>query len=308
MALTPSQFQARLREASRKQQQAIDKINQQLRSQQRTRQQAIEKFNREAQAHNQKVHATVTNYNREVAAYNSRIRADRQRLANELRNLERRTVTTRYSVFHSSVQKLNTSFTRLDQHASTIANERYSEAVDLSERENANNISVMNSLLGAGGEHTVENAAPSDVTLVGSELKRMSPDLDARWAGAVFALSPHNPDAARHFCTSSREIMTQILEIRAPDSEVLSLFPNCSRTGTGRPTRRAKVNYFLTRSGLADAALEDFVENDTDNIVELFQVFNTATHGSAGAFTFEQLKAMRRRVEDAIYFLCRLSS
>ena len=50
-------------------------------------------------------------------------------------------------------------------------------------------------------------------------------------------------------------------------------------------------------------ALEDFVEQDMENIVQLFEVFNTGTHGSAGTFDMPQLLAIRKRVEDGIMFL-----
>ena len=49
--------------------------------------------------------------------------------------------------------------------------------------------------------------------------------------------------------------------------------------------------------------LEEFVENDLENIVQLFDIFNAGTHGTAGTFDLAQLKAIRRRVENGIMFL-----
>lgn len=63
----------------------------------------------------------------------------------------------------------------------------------------------------------------------------------------------------------------------------------------------------LSRRGIEDDALEDFVENDISNIVELFRVFNDGTHGSSGTFNLPQLFSIKRRVEDGILFLCSLS-
>ena len=134
-------------------------------------------------------------------------------------------------------------------------------------------------------------------------LRKISPDLDDRWNGAVFALNPKNPDAARHFCTSAREIITRILEIKAPDSEVFALLPDCDTTDRGNPTRRSKLRFFLHRQGMTEGTLEEFVENDIDNIIQLFHVFNEGTHGSAGTFDFPQLNAIKKRVEDGIVFL-----
>ena len=52
-----------------------------------------------------------------------------------------------------------------------------------------------------------------------------------------------------------------------------------------------------------EETLEDFVEQDLQNIVELFHVFNDGTHGSAGRYDFQQLAAIKKRVEDGIVFL-----
>ncbi|MFZ4440298.1 MAG: hypothetical protein ACOYOS_17880 [Syntrophales bacterium] len=137
-------------------------------------------------------------------------------------------------------------------------------------------------------------------------MRRISNDLDDRWRGAVFALNPRNPDAARHFCTSAREIMTQILETKAPDTVVIEAMPDCARTEQGKPTRRAKVKFFLHRKGMVAEALEEFVEQDMQNIVELFGIFNDGTHGSAGTFDMRTLSVIRKRVEEGIFFLSRL--
>jgi hypothetical protein len=177
--------------------------------------------------------------------------------------------------------------------------------VDLSEREAANSVEVMNSLLGSPPQPDGPADELVDARLT-DELRKMSSDLDSRWQGAVYALNPRNPDAARHFCTSAREIMTQILDTHAPDAEVFELMPDCPRTQQGTPTRRAKVRFFLQRREMQVEALEDFVEQDMENIVQLFRVFNDGTHGSAGTFDLKQLAIIRKRVEDAIFFLSRV--
>jgi hypothetical protein len=82
--------------------------------------------------------------------------------------------------------------------------------------------------------------------------------------------------------------------------------PGCDRTPLGAPTRRAKIRYFLQMQEMKDVELEAFVESDMNNVVELFEIFNEGTHGSAGAFDLPQLQAIRKRVEDGITFLSRL--
>ena len=127
--------------------------------------------------------------------------------------------------------------------------------------------------------------------------------MQERWAGAIFALNPHNPDAARHFCSSAREILVNILNSEAPDEEVLARFPNCELTEHGSPTRRAKIHYCLDRGGLNNEALEDFIEVNIGDLSVLFKDLNTGTHGPAGRFSLPQLTAIKTRVEDTIEFI-----
>ena len=100
--------------------------------------------------------------------------------------------------------------------------------------------------------------------------------------------------------------MTQILEIKAPDTEVIRVLPECDRTDQGKPTRRAKIKFFLHQKGMTDDALEDFVEQDIENIVQLFGEFNAGTHGAAGKFDLLTLSSIKRRVEDGVVFLSQL--
>jgi hypothetical protein len=287
--ITPSQWNSMVRQVQQKQRQAIDRVN------------------REIRAYNQKVNQAVNQYNREVDAYNTRVRANRQRLRNELARLSREATTTRYVSFRVSVGAVHTAYERLE-HAADAGrlDERYNEFLDLSEREAANNAGLMNALMGDAQEATdalPPNSLDSPLTPI---LQAISSELGDRWRGALYSLSPRNPDAARHFCTSSREIITRILNTKAPDSIVFAAMPECGRTQHGAPTRRAKIRYFLHMQGMKQDELEDFVEIDMKNVVEVFDAFNEGTHGSAGAFDFAQLQALRKRVEDGIMFLSRL--
>ena len=124
---------------------------------------------------------------------------------------------------------------------------------------------------------------------------------------ALYSLSPENPDAARHFCTSTREIVNGILEVSAPDGSVEQAMPGCERTDRGRPTRRARIRFLLVQRGLANEELEDFVAKDVDDITELFRVFNAATHGSAGRFDLRELGAVKERAEAGIFFITRIA-
>lgn len=274
------QAQQRARQAQQKRRQAVNKLNQSIRQ-----------------------------YNQAVRTYNARVRANRQRLNSELARLSRQPsvkVTTRHVVYRTSVETLHTSYVRLDQYAESHGlDDRYAHILDLSERETANSLEVTTRILGDedAGDTPAESLDDSELL---DGLRRISPELDDRWKGAVFALNPHNPDAARHFCTSAREIIAGILNTKAPDQDVFALLPVCERTPQGSATRRSKIKYFLHRRGIAIDPLEDFVENDLENILQLFGVFNEGTHGSAGTFSLRELTLIRKRVEDGITFLAEI--
>ena len=93
------------------------------------------------------------------------------------------------------------------------------------EQENANNLETANAVL--GDTRSISTTYSLQDTTIMNHLSTISKDLDNRWRGALFSLNPENPDAARHFCTSTREIFTEIFDSRAKDADVFALFPNC---------------------------------------------------------------------------------
>jgi hypothetical protein len=82
-------------------------------------------------------------------------------------------------------------------------------------------------------------------------LQTISAELGHRWRGALFSLSPDNPDAARHFCTSARAIIARILDAKASDDRVALLISGGDRTPQGTPTRRVKIRYLLHQKGMS---------------------------------------------------------
>ena len=270
------------------QRQQIQKINR-----------AIGEYNRKARQYNTARKRAIDAYNREIRAHNARVRANRSRLKSALQRLARQKATVRYSVLQKSVIELSTAYDRLDNAGADPF------LSDLAEQEAANCVILLNSLLGDTDETEESDEALND-TLIAGELAHISPDLDRRWRGAIYALDPKNPDAARHFCVSTREIVTAIFDTTVPDADVVARFPNCPPTEQGTPTRRAKIHYCLDRGGVADAALESFIEANIDNVVTLFSELNAGTHGPAGRFSLGQLVAIKSRVEDAIRFMCQI--
>jgi len=283
-----TQFRSRLRQAQSKQRQAINQYNQKVREWKRT----------------------VDRYNREVRAYNARLRTHQQMVRRELTRLQQQP-SFRYTAFRSSVSRLHSTYTRLEQYGSnrTLSGQE-NLLLDLSERENANSLNVLNTLLDSEGAPTepTEPVSQLQQTTISDELTVISQDLDSRWRGALYSLSPDNPDASRHFCASVREIFTEILELRAPDDSVEDLIPDCDKTEWGTPTRRSKITFLLRKKELENEVLADFIDDDIDNIIELFDTLNTGTHGAAGRYDLSTLESIKRRVEDSLGFLSRIAT
>lgn len=282
--VSPAQFRAQVRRARSDLNRAVNKYNAGVR----------------------KVNRAIDDYNREARQHNARTRANRQRLERELLRLKSTSSTsTRSRTYRVSMESFQTSYQRLvDSGAETRLPPGW---IDLSEGEAANSVAAMNAISDA--EVTGDDAATdrlTDTTIEG-ELAQVDEDLDRRWRGALFALDPRNPDAARHFCTSARELLSRLLESAAPDDLVVAADPDCARTDQGLITRRARIQYCLAVRGHPDEHFADFVEEDIGNVLELFRVFNDGTHGSAGRFGVAQLRALKMRVEDAIKFIHRVA-
>lgn len=263
-----------------------------LESKQRT---AINNYNR-----------AIKNYNTQVRKINNELRRNQQKIKSELSKLNSGLrITTTYS---TSVRTLNVSYQRVTDNYEVLenTNSKQEQLYDLIEQENANNLVVANTLNNPNDTAEIEGSLND--SMIGDKLKILSPDLNDRWNGALYSLNPKNPDATRHFCTSSREIFTDIFDNYAHDEEVFNMFPNCDKTERGNATRRWKIKYFLNKKGIELKGAEEFIDNDIDNILELYHILSDGTHGYAGCYTFIQLKAIKKRVEDGILFLCNIVS
>lgn len=278
---------------------------------QRDQKQAIENYNRAVRKHNAAVTKAVNDYNREVRTYNSKVRThnrqvenQRQRIKQEIARLNSRPSGATFVTYRASTKALVNTYetveARLASRPGSPADQRF---LDLASDEAANSVYLANALEGDGdsGDDPTEDElrAPS----MASELAAFGEDLVNRWTGALYALSPQNPDAARHFCTSAREVVVTMLDISAPDAAVRKDDPVCEMTEQGAVTRRSKVSYLLRRHGVTMEGITDLVAEDIDNVLSLFRTFNDGTHGHAGRFTMTELSAIRTRVESAIGFI-----
>lgn len=294
--ISSAQARSKIRQAQARSRQSIQKINR-----------AIREYNSAVRRYNTQRRQAIDAYNRSVRSHNARVRANRSRLQFEIGRLSQQSISVQYDVLYRSVHTLSVAYDRLD---SADVDPRFS---DLAEQETANSIAVLNNLVESPDDQDLdyesEEALEEELesTLIGGILGIISSELNNRWRGALHALSPNNPDAARHFCTSTREILTQIIDRSAPRDAVKAQFPN-DVSDKGIPTRRARIQYLLDLKGKGDFELVDFADKNTDDVLKLFDALQSGTHGPAGTYTLVQLDSIKSRAEDAIRFLHEISS
>ncbi|MEM6228747.1 hypothetical protein AAGS30_01770 [Shewanella sp. VAX-SP4-0CM-7] len=207
----------------------ISQLQSKLRQIESNQRQAINKYNQEVRKHNQNIKNAVNKYNSAVRQHNARVRANRQRIINELNRLQSRT-TVRYQVLHTSTVSLNRSYQSLERHEQEFENIPFgNQFLDLSEKENANSLAVSNAMESDEPQTNAGNDGDLISTYITGELIEISLDLDSRWKGALFSLSPMNPDASRHFCTSAREYLYKFLITLLPIPTFLPAFHNVKK-------------------------------------------------------------------------------
>jgi hypothetical protein len=262
---------------------------------------AVRRHNANVQRQRTNFRRAVDNYNREVRAHNTRVASVQRQLRQQVQRLAATRVVVRSTVYYRSVTTLHQRYEEVERAAPGTWLEERDDLLDLAQRETSNSLELASSM--DVPETANSTGTPSPDPGVDAALLSISTDLAARWRGALFSLDSRNPDAARHFSASSREILTEIVDREASDSDVLAHDPNAPRAHDGRPTRRARLAFCLMRSGRASDSLAAFADADVDNVVELFEVFNAGTHGVAGQYDLRHLSLIKRRVEGAITFL-----
>lgn len=280
--VSPSQFKSKMRAVQR---QAESKMKQ-----------AVNKYNQDV---NRKLKSAINDYNRTV----------KNKMTSELRKLQSSSYTTTrttYSTYYRTSLSLNSSYESVLRERNILSDlsPEQEYIYGLAEQENINNLETSNAIINDDIESELEYSEIE--TELSNKLYTLSEDLKNRWKGAIFSLNPNNPDATRHFCTSAREIFTEIIEISAPDEKVFNYKSNCQITERGNPTRREKIGYLINKKDLVKSMIE-FADKDIDNVLKLFHVLSDGTHGQAGKYSIEKLNIVKKRVEDGLYFLCNIA-
>jgi hypothetical protein len=119
--------------------------------------------------------------------------------------------------------------------------------------------------------------------------------------GARLSLTSTNPDRARHFATSLRELFTHVVHALAPDHEVKAWSNMPEHFEKGRATRRARLLYICR--GLNQDRFSEFVEKDITAVLAFLQLFQRGTHQVVAEYSDLQLRMMLVRMESSIRFL-----
>jgi Predicted pPIWI-associating nuclease len=261
---------------------------------------AVRRYNTEVQRQRARTRQAIETYNREVRVHNARVEANRRRLRTALQNLGSSRVVVHTTTYYQSVTSLHQAYEWVEETAEGTWLRGREDILDQAQQETRNSVELAQAL---DAPPPGPPALPAIDRAVEMALIGFDPELAARWRGAVFSISPSNPDAARHFSASAREILTEIVERRVSDRDVLAMYPGAPRNRDGRPTRRARIAYSLVRAGRASDALAAFADADLANVIELFGLFNIGTHERAGYYDLRHLDLIRRRVEEAVTFL-----
>lgn len=283
---------------SSKLRQAIDKYNS-----------AVRKYNQAARKNNQDRKRAIENYNSQVRRYNAAQRDRRNKLNHLISIFNQRPpqrIFTTTITLRQSTETLKQKYLSLQSVTDTFqATSLDNILIDQPETELNNSIILYNSLTGIqdGVNLPEENLQR---TLIEDALYKISPELEKRWNGALYALNPDNPDAARHFCTSVREIYIKLLDIKAPD-DIVKMLSGCT-FHNNRPDRRSKIKYLLSQKSITISQLTEFISTDIDDLLELFNLLNAGTHGDSGKYSIQQLLKLKKRAEDAIIFMTSIIS
>lgn len=274
----------------------------QLKSKIRQAERAVNNYNRAVKKYNSDMKRAVSAYNAAVRKHNANVKRNRQIIQRELNKLSSISQVPHYQVYRTSLSTMQQHYNAVigfyDEGVAVTPEQE--QVLDIIEQEQANSLIAANAILGE--ESSEEISVDTEIT---EKLAMISVDLMNRWKGAVFSINPQNPDAARHFCTSARELFTEFIELKAPDQSVFAYNPHAEKTDRGNATRREKIKYMMRNTAM-DTCVAEFADADITNILELFHVLSNATHGSAGKYEFSKLVQVKRRVEQGVNFLCAL--
>ena len=152
---------------------------------------------------------------------------------------------------------------------------------------------------------SVVDEVEEETSICASLLKGVDPALARPYEGARKVLYGTNPDRARHFLSSQRELWNHLLRIIAPDEQVQEWIPKDDKDllHEGKPTRKARILY-LCRD-LNHDSLTEFVVRDTHALVTLVNLFNRI-HQLEPKLSDQQLRALQLRSDSWLTYILQI--
>jgi hypothetical protein len=132
-------------------------------------------------------------------------------------------------------------------------------------------------------------------------LHKLNPSLVKMLDGANQVLHSDNPERIRYFCVSMREILTQILQILAPDEEIKKWSSLSEFYDKGKITRKARLSYI--HRNLNSERLSELSDKIIHSTLEIIGTLNKGTHGLNFHLTDDQLLGIKLKIEITIRFI-----
>lgn len=152
-----------------------------------------------------------------------------------------------------------------------------------------NALVVENHFQGIESDETIVQAVGVDK--VETLLADLNPELIQLYQGAKTATYSENPDKARHFTSSHRELDTHVLHLLAPDEAVTAWTNNEEHFHNGRPTRRARLLYIVRNAPTSVGSMDFFIQ---DSLAQL-DFLNRDQHRLRHEYSDEFLEILHGR-------------
>lgn len=132
-------------------------------------------------------------------------------------------------------------------------------------------------------------------------LPKFDEGLYIMWKGAVETLNSKNPDKARQFITSIRELFTHLFQKLASDKDIKEWTEDPTLFYQGRPKRMTRLLYILRN--INDKLFADFIKKDIETTISLIDLFQKGTHSISCGFSEYQLIAIKSKSESTLKYL-----
>lgn len=138
-----------------------------------------------------------------------------------------------------------------------------------------------------------------------SLLREVNISFEKAYVGACESLESRNPDKARHFFASLRELWNHLLRELAPDEIVINWVPSEKShfLHKGKPTRPARLHYICRN--INNGFFVDFVDKDTKAFIEYYNIFQRV-HELDTDISNEQLQTLLLRTQSWLMYILKI--